>query len=71
MKQKNIYYNKKGEIDKFATYINNNNWCLPVIFIISVLLLSLNFIKCDKKTECIPEFTDEQIKIICIEEGLL
>ena len=40
-KQKVIYYNEHGEIDKFATYINNHDWCLPVMFIISVLAISL------------------------------
>lgn len=40
-KQKVIYYNGKGEIDKFATYINNQDWCLPVMFILSVLVMGL------------------------------
>lgn len=37
MKQKVIYYNEHGKIDKFATFINNNEWALPVFFILSVL----------------------------------
>lgn len=40
-KQKVIYYNENGEIDKFATYINNHDWCLPVMFILSVLVIGL------------------------------
>ena len=39
MKQKIIYYNEKGEIDKFATYINNHEWCLPIMFVLSVLVM--------------------------------
>lgn len=39
--QKIIYYNEKDEIDKFATYINNHDWCLPVMFILSVLAIGL------------------------------
>lgn len=41
MKQKVIYYNEHEEIDKFATYINNHNWCLPVVFILGLLLSGL------------------------------
>lgn len=41
MKQKIIYYNEHGEIDKFATYINNHDWCLPVVFILGLLLTGL------------------------------
>ena len=40
-KQQIIYYNEHGEIDKFATYINNHDWCLPVVFILGLLLTGL------------------------------
>ena len=39
--QKVIYYNEHGKIDKFTTYINNYDWCLPVMFILSVLVMGL------------------------------
>lgn len=39
--KKVIYYNEKGQVDKFTTYINNHDWCLPVFFIISVILVGL------------------------------
>ena len=38
-KEQVIYYNENGQVDKFATYINNNDWCLPVMFILSVLVI--------------------------------
>ena len=41
MKKQVIYYNEKGQIDKFATYINNHDWCLPVFFFISIILVGL------------------------------
>lgn len=41
LERKVIYYNEKGEIDKFATYINNHDWCLPVMFILGLLLSGL------------------------------
>ena len=33
-----IYYNEKGEVDKLATYLNNHDWCIPVIFTLCVLI---------------------------------
>jgi hypothetical protein len=41
MKKQVIYYNEKGQIDKFATYINNHDWCLPVWFVISIIVMGL------------------------------
>lgn len=38
-KQKIIYYNERGEIDKFATFVNNNEWATVVWFILSVLFI--------------------------------
>lgn len=40
-KQKVIYYNENGQIDNFATYINNHDWCLPVMFILVLLFTGL------------------------------
>lgn len=39
-KQKVIYYNERGKIDKFATYINNN-WLTPVVFFGALLISGL------------------------------
>ena len=43
MKNKNkvIYYDANGKIDRFATYINNNTWVMPVWFILSVILCGI------------------------------
>lgn len=41
MKKQVIYYNERGQIDKFTTYINNHDWCLPVFFFISIILVGL------------------------------
>lgn len=41
MKKQVIYYNEKWQIDKFATYINNHDWCLPVWFVISIIVMGL------------------------------
>jgi hypothetical protein len=38
---KTIYYNEHGQIDKFATYINNNIWFMPVWFILSIILIGI------------------------------
>jgi len=35
------YYNEKGQIDKFATYINNNDWVMPVVFTVLVILTGI------------------------------
>lgn len=40
-KAKIIYYDANGKIDKFATYINNNDWVMPVWFILSVILIGI------------------------------
>lgn len=42
MKQKVIYYNEQGKIDKFATFINNNEWTLLVMVII---ILAVGFVE--------------------------
>lgn len=39
MNQKVIYYNEHGKIDKFATFINNNEWALPVFVILSIIVM--------------------------------
>lgn len=38
MKEKTIYYNMDGSIDKFTTYINNNEWVMPLVVIIGLLI---------------------------------
>lgn len=38
---KTIYYNEHGQVDKFATYINNHEWCMPVILIIMIILCGI------------------------------
>lgn len=40
-KQKIIYYNEHGEIDKFTTYVNNSNWLTPVVFFGALLISGL------------------------------
>ena len=40
-KQKIIYYKGNGQIDKFTTFVNNNDWCLLVVFILGLLLTEL------------------------------
>lgn len=37
-KNKVIYYDANGKIDRFATYINNHAWVMPVWFILSLIL---------------------------------
>lgn len=41
MKKQVIYYNEKGQVDKFATYINNHDWVMPVFFFASIILVGL------------------------------
>lgn len=41
MKKQVIYYNERGQVDKFATYINNHDWCLPVIVILGIILIGI------------------------------
>ena len=36
-----IYYNMDGSIDKFSTYINNNEWVMPLVFIIGLLITGI------------------------------
>lgn len=38
MKKEVIYYNEKGQIDKFSTYINNHNWTFIAIIILTILV---------------------------------
>jgi hypothetical protein len=38
---KTIYYNERGKIDKFATYINNHDWVMPVVFTVLVILTGI------------------------------
>lgn len=40
-KEKIIIYNEHGKIDKFATYINNHEWVMPVWVIISTILVGI------------------------------
>jgi len=40
-KQITVYYNEHGKVDKFATYINNHDWCLPVFITVVVILTGL------------------------------
>lgn len=40
-KKQVIYYDANGNIDKFATYINNHEWVMPVWFILSVILIGI------------------------------
>ena len=40
-KQEIIYHNEHGQVDKFATYINNHEWVMPVFFIISIILCGI------------------------------
>ena len=37
MKRQVIYYKENGEVDKFATYINNHDWVIPVVVVVSVI----------------------------------
>lgn len=41
MKRQVIYYKENGEVDKFATYINNHDWVIPVVVVVSVILVGL------------------------------
>ena len=41
MKKEVIYYNEKGQIDKFSTYINNHYWPFIVVMILSILAAGL------------------------------
>ena len=40
-KKQVIYYDANGKIDRFATYINNNTWVMPVWFILSIILVGI------------------------------
>ena len=35
------YYNEKGELDRFMTYINNHNWCFYVGFLVVLIITGL------------------------------
>ena len=36
-----LYYDANGKIDRFATYINNHDWFMPVWFILSIILIGI------------------------------
>lgn len=36
-----VYYNEKGQVDKLATYINNHDWVMPVVFTVLVILTGI------------------------------
>ena len=36
-----VYYNMDGSINRFATYINNNEWVMPLIVIIGLLITGI------------------------------
>lgn len=40
-KEKVIYYNEHGQVDKFTTYINNTTWVLPVFVTMIIILTGL------------------------------
>lgn len=42
-----------------------------IILIFSLIVIAIGLYNHNQNKNIIPEFTDEQIKIICIEEGLL
>lgn len=33
-----VYYNMDGSINRFATYINNNEWVMSLVFITCVVI---------------------------------
>ena len=39
--KKQIIYDANGKIDRFATYINNHEWVMPVWFILSIILCGI------------------------------
>ena len=41
MKKQVIYYNEKGQVDRFATYINNHDWVMPVVVILGIILTGI------------------------------
>lgn len=41
MKKQVIYYNERGQVDKFATYINNHDWVMPVVVILGIILIGI------------------------------
>lgn len=38
MKEKVIYYNEDGTVDKFTTWINANEWSVWTVFILANLI---------------------------------
>ena len=40
-KERIIYYNMDGSIDKFSTYINNNEWVMPLVVIICIVITGI------------------------------
>ena len=41
MKYYTLNKNGKIKIDRFATYINNHDWVMPVVFIVLVILTGI------------------------------
>ena len=37
-KKQVIYYNEHGKIDRFTTFINNNDWLFIPVFILAIFL---------------------------------
>lgn len=34
-------YDENGKIDKFATFINNHEWVIPVVVVLSVVIVGI------------------------------
>lgn len=41
MEKQVIYYKENGKVDKFATYINNHDWVMPVFVIVIFIIVGL------------------------------
>ncbi len=39
MKERVIYYNTNGKVNKFETFINNNSWVMPLFVLVMVTLM--------------------------------
>ena len=37
----NIYYNERGRVDGFATYINNHEWTAMAVLVVAVILAGI------------------------------
>ena len=40
-KQKVTYYNEHGQIDRLTTFINNHDWCMPLMVLIMIILCGI------------------------------